>query len=287
MSIQVERRHGLLRADSVSRNHTAGQRIRPLQQPARKRDIARFDQPTHLTRRNDAPAAFHRPHDSRFESVTLAQLCQHVRVARLLMTESKILADQHHFRAQCLHHDFSYKFFGRQPGRLQRERKNQHLLNSLLSHQRASFVRRGQQARRALRRHYAGRMRIERQHRRAQIPLPRQLHHLRKRCRCPACTPSKLPMVRTVFRIRFPVRLRFRGRRKRGAHSEGNAASVFSCGRSWQMCVKNARRGFSSSTHCRLRSTVECVGCGRWRNASRNNTSRPCSFAFDSSGMSL
>ena len=34
------------------------------------------------------------------------------------------------------------------------------------------------------------------------------------------------------------------------------------CPRSWQMCVKNARRGASFSTDSSDRSTVECVGCG-------------------------
>ena len=55
------------------------------------------------------------------------------------------------------------------------------------------------------------------------------------------------------------------------------------CGRSWQICVKNARRGASFSTDCRDRSTVECVGCGRCRRASRNSTSSPLNCSIDSS----
>src|SRR6266849_5538073 len=42
----------------------------------------------------------------------------------------------------------------------------------------------------------------------------------------------------------------------------GNAALVASCGRSWQMCVKNVRFGFTSSTIFSDCSTVEWVGCG-------------------------
>src|SRR5262249_61160834 len=34
-------------------------------------------------------------------------------------------------------------------------------------------------------------------------------------------------------------------------------------GRSWEICVKKARRGLSSSTRPRELATVECVGCGR------------------------
>jgi hypothetical protein len=40
----------------------------------------------------------------------------------------------------------------------------------------------------------------------------------------------------------------------------GNAALVCSWGKSWQICVKNARRGFSRSTMRNEFSTVECVG---------------------------
>ena len=47
---------------------------------------------------------------------------------------------------------------------------------------------------------------------------------------------------------------------KRQLHSVGNVALVASCGRSWQMCVKNARFGFTVSTILSDFSTVECVG---------------------------
>src|SRR5262249_37077731 len=54
----------------------------------------------------------------------------------------------------------------------------------------------------------------------------------------------------------------------------GRLRLVSACGRSWEMCVKKARRGFSSSTRLSEFATVECVGCGRWRKASRNKISR-------------
>ena len=51
-----------------------------------------------------------------------------------------------------------------------------------------------------------------------------------------------------------------------------------------QMWVKNARRGARRSTVSMDRSTVECVGCGLWRSASRNSTSRPRNSSMDSVG---
>ena len=42
------------------------------------------------------------------------------------------------------------------------------------------------------------------------------------------------------------------------------------------------RRAVSMET-----ATVECVGCGLWRSASRNSTSRPRSRSSEDSGISL
>src|SRR5579862_3860116 len=57
----------------------------------------------------------------------------------------------------------------------------------------------------------------------------------------------------------------------------GNIAFVASCGRSWQICVKNARFAFTRSTMRNEFSTVECVGCGLCRSASRKRRSSPSS----------
>src|SRR5579864_832261 len=67
----------------------------------------------------------------------------------------------------------------------------------------------------------------------------------------------------------------------------GNDRLVSSWGRSWQMWVKNARRGCNSSTRRRELATVECVGCGRCRSASRNRTCSPRSRSMESEGISL
>src|ERR1019366_636294 len=42
----------------------------------------------------------------------------------------------------------------------------------------------------------------------------------------------------------------------------GSRLSARACPRSWQMCVKKARRAPSASAVFTERSTVECVGCG-------------------------
>src|SRR5579872_1191342 len=67
----------------------------------------------------------------------------------------------------------------------------------------------------------------------------------------------------------------------------GREALVCSCGRSWQIWVKNARCGCRRSTMRTEFSTVECVGCGLCRSASKKRMSRFCSWANDASGMVL
>src|SRR3954469_20240120 len=67
----------------------------------------------------------------------------------------------------------------------------------------------------------------------------------------------------------------------------GSDALVSSWGRSCEMWVKKARLGFSSSTSFNEFSTLECVGRGRCRRASRKRMSSPRSFCFESSGTSL
>src|SRR5579862_6773413 len=56
----------------------------------------------------------------------------------------------------------------------------------------------------------------------------------------------------------------------------GKSAFVSWWGRSCEMCVKNVRFGLSCSTIFSEFSTVECVGCGLCRKASRNRMSSPC-----------
>src|SRR5208283_2876073 len=58
----------------------------------------------------------------------------------------------------------------------------------------------------------------------------------------------------------------------------GKVAFVASCARSWQICVKKARFGFTRSTMASEPFTVECVGCGLCRSASRKRMSSPSSW---------
>src|SRR6202162_3770363 len=74
---------------------------------------------------------------------------------------------------------------------------------------------------------------------------------------------------------------------KESRTSGGRAALVARCGKSWQIWVKNARCGFTRSTMRSEFSTVECVGCGLCRSASRNKMSKSFNCANDGSGISL
>src|SRR5579864_6691089 len=67
----------------------------------------------------------------------------------------------------------------------------------------------------------------------------------------------------------------------------GRSRLVSSCGRSCEMWVKKARCGLSSSTSRTELATVECVGCGLCRRASRKRMSSPCRRPMESAGISL
>src|SRR5438874_13764921 len=68
---------------------------------------------------------------------------------------------------------------------------------------------------------------------------------------------------------------------------DGRWRFVSACARSWDICTKKARRGFSRSTILTDSSSEECVGCGRRRNASRNRTSKFWSTCMVGSGIEL
>src|SRR5262249_12581513 len=130
---------------------------------------------------------------------------------------------------------------------------------------------RRQQARRAFRRHHARRMWIERQH--GSLPSARLGH------RPDAAEDSAVPVVDSV---EVADRQRARpeiGRRVVQAAEDlhatwtsnpsyasrtwpGRRLSARSWPRSWQMCVRNVRRGFNSSAVFTALSTVVWVGWG-------------------------
>src|SRR4051812_26186238 len=67
----------------------------------------------------------------------------------------------------------------------------------------------------------------------------------------------------------------------------GSVLSVYSCGRSWLRCVKNARFGCSFSTSLTASLRVVWVGWGLCLRASRKRTSSPSRRAIEAGGISL
>ena len=106
----------------------------------------------------------------------------------------------------------------------------------------------------------------------------------RRMRRCPACTPSKLPMVSAdgpEIRRRPPPGCGMilmppgsPARRRPAARAPAACSRCARGSRSWQMCVKKARCGVSSSTYWPERAPPSC-GWGAAGAAARPETARP------------
>ena len=133
-----------------------------------------------------------------FETQALAQLAQGVDIARLLVAEAKVFADQNHAGPQRLRENCVRKFLRRQLREVERKRKQQNRFDPFRFHAAQPLIDGHEQLRRAVGSEHAGGMRIEGQDggrtRSSRAPVPTTRRMI---CRWPAWTPSKLPIVTT------------------------------------------------------------------------------------------
>src|SRR4029077_806733 len=186
----------------------------------------------------------------------------------------------HFFCVQFAGKNVAGKFLGRRHGKVARKRNFQQRVQSGLRQQRFFFRQRRNQSRRNVGAQNAEWVRLKRYRHRLAVVLPRALRHFLQHTEMAAVDPVKISYAdnrRAEICRNFLQRAEYSHAMSNSSFSpscarrtsSGRFLFVSRCGRSWEMWVKKARCGLSSSTSLSEFSTVECVGCGRWRSASR------------------
>src|SRR6476469_5370954 len=261
-------------------------------------DFSGSNERANLAAGNWNPAYHHHRIDAHVETKLFAQLFQARGIALRFVAKVKIIAFMHFLRAQPAGKNVASKFSRCGHGKIPREGNYQQRVQPGLGQQGFFLRQRRNQPRRHVRTQNAERMRLKRNRHGLAMVQAGTLGNFLQHAQVTAMDTIKISYADNrgskicrhfLKRAEYPHAISNSSFSPSCASRtcSGRFLFVSRCGRSWEMWVKKARRGLSSSTSLSEFSTVECVGCGRWRRASRKSMSSPRSRSFDSAGISL
>src|ERR1700722_13230315 len=297
---QIDCRHGVLRPIAAPAPRSGENAEWPRQQMTRSAYLAFRQQLANVAARNVFSPQAHLGIVVYFEAHFFTEFAQLMNVARRFVPEVEVVPLMNFTRLQALLQNVVGELMRRHQRKVARKGKQQNRIDAGTSQKLKLFRQRSQQLQIVIGTQNARGMRLKRNHHRSRLRRPRAPHDLINHVPVSPMYPVK---ISNTDKSR-PEGAGHVVEMVEGQHLNqisnssfipsyasctpaGNVAFVASCDRSWQICVKNVRLGFTSSTTLSERSTVECVGCGWCRSASRNKMSRPRSFSSVPAGTSL